>query len=198
MLQLEDILWEIGDNDDHIVPHPEGKKSELLAENDLIRRLRLEQKFAESDAGNRSTSDNVLQIQEGADLIFLNEEREKMLDNSPQNHSPSGGFSASIDVDCNGKNSCSASDGERTFDQCMKSSHMDPTGDGLCATNPILENQAASMDNNLYQYELNNATHAESDLGFFGSSIDGKESSDLLYYGWTDIENFEDVDRMFR
>ncbi|KAL2937270.1 Protein LNK1 [Bienertia sinuspersici] len=121
-----------------------------------------------------------------------------MLDKSPQSHSSGGGFSASLDGDCNGKNSCSAPGGERSFDLCLKNSNMDPTGNGLCENDPLLEDRSVSLSNNLYQYELNNATHSESDLGFFGNNLGDKESNDLLYYGWTEIENFEDVDRMFR
>lgn len=192
--ELEDIVWEFGDNDDHIVPQPGGKKSGSV-EYDSSKRPRLQPR---SIADSRSGLENVIQGKEGASFISVKEEKEKMLDKSSQARSSSGGFSASLDGDSIGKKSHSTSEEERTFDQCMTSSNMDPTGNALCADDPILEHQAVSVDNNLYQYELNNATHTESDLDFFGNNLDGKESSDLLYYGWTEIENFEDVDRMFR
>uniref|UniRef100_A0A803LGL6 Uncharacterized protein n=2 Tax=Chenopodium quinoa TaxID=63459 RepID=A0A803LGL6_CHEQI len=196
--ELEDIVWELGDNDDHIVPQPGGKRSGFSLESDSSKSQRLQLRCAVNNADNRSASDNVIHRKEGTHFCSVNEDKEKMMDNSPRTHSSSGGFSASLDGERNGKFSCSPSDEERTFKHCMTSSNMDPTGDGICAGDPVLEERPTSMDNNLYQYELNNATHAESGLDFFGNNLDGKESNDLLYYQWSEIENFEDVDRMFR
>lgn len=195
--ELEDIVWEFGENDDHIVPHPECKKSGFSVESSSSKRPRLELRCSESNIDNRIVSDNVLQRKEGPRCVGVKEEQEKMLSKSTWTHSSSGGFCASLDGN-NRKNSCSTFDEERTFDHCMRSSDMDPSGDGLCADDSILDNRTASMDNNLFQYQLNNATQTESDLGFFGNDLDDKESTDLLFYGWSEIENFEDVDRMFR
>ncbi|XP_021753164.1 protein LNK1-like isoform X2 [Chenopodium quinoa] len=196
--ELEDIVWELGDNDDHIVPQPGGKRSGFSLESDSSKSQRLQLRCAVNNADNRSASGNVIHRKEGTHFCSVKEEKEKMMDNSPRTHSSSGGLSASLDGECNGKIKRSPSDEERTFEHCMTSSNMDPTGDGICVGDPVLEERAASMDNNLYQYELNNATHAESGLDFFGNNLDDKESNDLLYYQWSEIENFEDVDRMFR
>ncbi|XP_021860089.1 protein LNK1 isoform X2 [Spinacia oleracea] len=196
--ELEDIVWELGDNDDHIVPQPGGKKSGFSVECDSSKRPQLQLRCAESNVDNKSASYNFIQRKEGTSCRSVKEEKEKMLDNSPRNHSSSGGLSASLDGDSTGNYLCSPSDEERTFNHCMTSSNMDPTGNEICADDPTLEEKAASMDNNFYQFELNNTTHTEGDLDFFGKNMDEKESNDLLYYGWSEIENFEDVDRMFR
>lgn len=187
--ELEDIVWEFCDNDDHIVPHTRSKKSGISVGSDCNKRPQLEQKSAEGYADNRSASDNILRGQEGTIFNIVKEEKNKMLEKS-------GGFSDSLDGDLNEKNSCSASEEDRTFEHCMRNSNIDPISDSLCADDPMLDRVAS--EDNLYQYQLNNATPTESDLAIYCNNLDDKESNDLLYYGWNDIENFEDVDRMFR
>lgn len=120
-----------------------------------------------------------------------------MLEKGPRSHS-SRGTSASQDGDSNMRTSCSTCDEGKTSNLSMKNNNMDSFGGELCAADPVLDDQAAAMDNNLFRYQLNNASNNENDLGFFSNNLQDKESSDLLYYGWPEIENFEDVDRMFR
>ncbi|XP_077249929.1 protein LNK1-like isoform X2 [Tasmannia lanceolata] len=62
------------------------------------------------------------------------------------------------------------SEDSKISDNCFKSSNVDTVANDFCTD----------------------------DLEFFGNEHESKKSSDLLDYGWPDIGNFEDVDRMFR
>ncbi|KAK8558778.1 hypothetical protein V6N13_098416 [Hibiscus sabdariffa] len=89
-------------------------------------------------------------------------------------------------------------------DDPMMSSHGLKTGDidsvssDFCADDPVLVDNCATESNNIYRFPLNHTSEANDDLRFFNNNHGDKENSDLLCYGWGDIGNFEDVDRMFR
>ncbi|KAI3789022.1 hypothetical protein L2E82_01806 [Cichorium intybus] len=69
-------------------------------------------------------------------------------------------------------------DGETVKDKCFKTSYA----------------TSAAGDDNSYSYPL---THISQQDDLY--NCEGKESGDLLYYGWPDdIGNFEDVDKMLR
>ncbi|KAG9148754.1 hypothetical protein Leryth_013435 [Lithospermum erythrorhizon] len=51
---------------------------------------------------------------------------------------------------------------------------------------------------NSFDYQMDCISEADNDLSFLGNNQDGKLSNDLLHYSWSDIGNFDDVDRMFR
>ncbi|KAK2982343.1 hypothetical protein RJ640_009040 [Escallonia rubra] len=61
-----------------------------------------------------------------------------------------------------------------------------------------LGDKCPAIGDNSYNYSLSQISQTDEDLSFFDNDCEGKESGDLLYYGWPDIGNFEDVDRMFR
>ncbi|KAF5760214.1 putative LNK family protein [Helianthus annuus] len=92
-------------------------------------------------------------------------------------HAPPGVFNASCDGDIVKDMPNLASDDTRMPNNCFKSSYA----------------TSASADNNSYSYTLTQA----GDLCFVDSNCE-KESGDLLYYGWPDIGNFDDVDKMLR
>lgn len=190
MYELEDIAWEeFGDNDDLI-------KDEYGVGSDCSKRPRYELSYGESNGGRKSGSNNIVQ-KDDTGSSAVKEEKEIMLEKGPQSHSSSG-TSASLDGDSNIRTSCSTSDEGKTSNPYMKNSNMDSFGGELCAADPVLDDQAAAVDNNLFRYQQNNASNNENDLGLFSNNLRDQESSDLLYYGWPEIENFEDVDRMFR
>ncbi|MFS7995998.1 putative LNK family protein [Helianthus anomalus] len=92
-------------------------------------------------------------------------------------HAPPGVFNASCDGDIVKDMPNLASDDTRMPNNCFESSYA----------------TSASADNNSYSYTLTQA----GDLCFVDSNCE-KESGDLLYYGWPDIGNFDDVDKMLR
>jgi hypothetical protein len=73
---------------------------------------------------------------------------------------------------------------------CFKSG----TNSEPCARDSIMGDPTMSVDDNLYDYHLSQISQSETSLNFFDNG--DNESSDL-YYGWPDIGNFEDVDKMF-
>lgn len=196
MYELEDIVWEeFGDNDDHIVPHTGGKNNGYGVESDSSKRPRYELTSTKDNVGSKSASNVALQRKEETRLCSVKKEKEIMLEKSPWPQSSVGAVSASIGGDPNGK--AATSDEGLTSNQCMKSTNMDSTVSELHGDDPIPGDRTGSVDN-LYRYQLNNAGHTEIELGLFGDNLQDKESSDLLYYMWPELENFEDVDKMFR
>lgn len=192
MYELEDIVWEeFGDNDDHIVPHTGGQKNGYGIESDSSKRPRCELTSTENNADSKSASNNVIQRKEESRFCAVKEEKEIMLEKSPRPHSSGAAVSASLG-DSNRKTSNSTSD-EAMTTECMARTNIDSTASELYGDDPIRGDQTVSVDNNLHRYQPNNASHTENDLGFFD-----QESSDLLFCGWPEIENFEDVDKMFR
>ncbi|GAB2267961.1 hypothetical protein Dimus_002938 [Dionaea muscipula] len=195
MLQLQDIVWdELGQNDDHAVPHP-GKEhgDECLAETRSRKRKHTEISGAASNA-YPITPNNISQREEDKSLITLKEE-EMLLQKDLWSHSYDG---TSCDDDSNNVTFSSGSLEVIDLRHCLKVSHMETVGVELYKDDPILGGQGAAMGDNFYRYSLTQPASTENHLNFFNSSNRDKEHSDLLYYGWSDIENFEDVDRMFR
>ncbi|XP_024959457.1 protein LNK1-like isoform X3 [Cynara cardunculus var. scolymus] len=77
---------------------------------------------------------------------------------------------------------------------CFKSSNITSDSE-LCTDDGIPKDASAAVDSNSYNYPPSHI-HQSADLNLFSNDCDDKQSSDLLYYGWPDIGNFEDVDRM--
>lgn len=173
------------------------RMNEYAAGSDSSKRPRYELSCVETNASRNSASNNVIQSKEETGSSAVKEVKEIMLEKGPWSH-PSSGTSAPQDEDSNRRTSCSTSDDNRSSNQCIRSRNMDSFSNELCAADPIMGDQAAVVDNNLFRYQLNNASNNDNNIGLFSNNLQGKESSDLLYYGWPEIETFEDVDRMFR
>lgn len=76
---------------------------------------------------------------------------------------------------------------------------------GICKEDPILENgdsiigdRADGLVNNFCHFSLSDICPPEGDLEFFGNEHEDEESCTLRDYGWENIGNFEDVDRLLR
>lgn len=94
-------------------------------------------------------------------------EESNMMEQDSWSHIPDGVFTASGDADS------------------AKVVPTLPSGSELCTDEGIVKDTSGAVDSNSYN-----------DLNLFSNDGNDKESSDLLYYGWPDIGNFEDVDRM--
>ncbi|GMH16387.1 hypothetical protein Nepgr_018228 [Nepenthes gracilis] len=189
MYELEDIVWdEFDESDDHIVPHPaEEHNDECVVESYIHKRTRHEVTGVASNADTIAHK-KICQKEEETSLLSLKGKKEIMLEK--------GSWSHLCDGDLNKRASSSASDDNSNLSQCLKSSHMEPIGTELCEDDCVLGDQGAAMDNGFYS--LGNVNPTEDDLNFYNIDQQDKVNNDLLYYGWPDIENFEDVDRMFR
>ncbi|KAL1059844.1 hypothetical protein V6Z11_1Z002100 [Gossypium hirsutum] len=164
MLQLEDNIWdEFGASatDDHIVP--------------LIGVAR--------NADNTAKYGILSEKRKGIHTLTKN----KMLEKCPWSHSSDGIFPTSGDNDSLKEVTGMVSDDPMVSSQGLKIGDIDSVSSDFCAEDPVLVDNWAIEDNNIYRFPLNHM-----------SDTNDKENCDLLCYAWGDIGNFEDVDRMFR
>ncbi|KZV22759.1 hypothetical protein F511_05391 [Dorcoceras hygrometricum] len=77
----------------------------------------------------------------------------------------------------------------------FKNNNADSNGSELCENNTALSDKIAAVDNS-FSYPLDDITQTNKDIVFF-ERTEEKDPSDFLYYGWPEIGNFEDVDRIF-
>lgn len=188
--ELQDNVWdEFGESDDHIVPHAADEgKSQCLVQSDSRKKLRLQVTGVTSNADSRTNSVFLGRKETNPETLT---KKEKMLEKDAWSHTPDGMFPASCDNLSSKEVRNVASDDSRMSAHCFKSS----TDGVFCADDPVIDERCAAVDNNMYSYSLNHISPTESNLNFFNH--EDKESNDL-YYGWPDIGNFEDVDKMFR
>ncbi|RWR78480.1 protein LNK1 [Cinnamomum micranthum f. kanehirae] len=196
MYELEDILWdEFGGNDDHIVPHPGGTAvSDFVCVGDWHKRPWSEVINANGTItdGKTSVTKYILQGKEKSTFhSTLGDDRKApMLEKGSWSHVHDNAFPASCDS--------YTSKETKTSNNCFKSGNVDSVGDDFSSDDPILGNGDMVVDNSLCHFQLDDISTAASDLEFFKNGHDRKESNDLLDYGWPDIGNFDDVDKMFR
>lgn len=136
---------------------------------------------------------------EGTERQFssLSKRKNKMLESDSTSHAPGGVFSSSSDGDSMKGASSLASEKTTSSSHVFTNSNTDSHGDELCVNDPIIGDKSTGFNNSSSTDPLGDITHAESNLNFF-ENTEVKDSSDFLYYSWPEIENFEDVDRMFR
>ncbi|KAK6790853.1 hypothetical protein RDI58_009934 [Solanum bulbocastanum] len=91
-----------------------------------------------------------------------------------------------------------SSENTRTSNDCSRSNNVDSISSEVYPNDPILDDKNAAVRENLHSYPLGPVSQADDDLGFFDSNHEDKNTTELLYYNWPEMENFEDVDRMFR
>ncbi|KAL8128480.1 hypothetical protein V2J09_017635 [Rumex salicifolius] len=122
--------------------------------------------------------------------------RGTMLEDGSRPYSPDGALHASRDSVPNKKASGTASEPGVTTNGSLRTNTICSVGEELCVGDSIFRNQVL---NNTFPNQLNQVTEpAVRDLSFFDSAQQDKGNGDLLYYGWPEIETFEDVDKMFR
>lgn len=196
--ELEDIIWdEFDQTDDHIVPHPSDQHiSEHSFQADNCKKPRREVTGVLSNAGNLYTANIVGREKEKRDFTTYNTKR-NMMEKDPWSHTPDAVFSASCDGSAVKDMTSLASDDTRMSSSCFKSGNIASIGNEFCANEPNLNDRSTAVNRSSYDYSLGHISQTD-DLNFFDNDCEDKESSDLLYYNWPDIGNFEDVDRMFR
>ncbi|XP_059653325.1 protein LNK1-like [Cornus florida] len=193
MYELEDIGWqEFGQEDDHIVPHPDDKHESEISHT----KSQYEVIGVSSSDGYQCAANYVTQVKEEGDFSTCKNRRNKMLEKDSWAHTPEGVSPASCDGESI-KEESSLSDNSRMPSHCFKSSNVGSVCSEFCADDPINGDRSAAVDNNSYCYPLDHDSQTDKDLSFLVNDCEDKESSDLFYYEWPDIENFEDVDRMF-
>ncbi|XP_021899877.1 protein LNK1 isoform X3 [Carica papaya] len=195
MYELEDNVWdEFGESDDHIVPHPTDEyRHQYAVQPDSRKKRRHDMIDITSNADN---SKYIIQGKEEKRFPSTIKE-DTMLEKESWAHTPDSMFPVPCDGDSVKDMKSISSEDSRMSNNGFKSGNMDSIGTEFCTDNPILGGGSTATGSDLFPYPLNHISQTESDLSFFDNGREDKESSDL-FYGWPDIENFEDVDRMFR
>ncbi|XWS68307.1 hypothetical protein CRYUN_Cryun04dG0079300 [Craigia yunnanensis] len=188
MYELEDNVWdEFGASDDHIVPCTVDEYgAQFKVQGDGQKKPR--------HAMIEVTSNILGEKEKGLHTLTKN----RMLEKGLWSHSPDSMFPTSGDNDSLKKVTSMASDDPRMSSHGLKTGNIDSVGSEFCADDPVLVDKCGTEDNNVYHFPLNHVSEADDDLSFFNNNHEDKENNDLLYYGWGDIGNFDDVDRMFR
>ena len=195
-LQLEDNVWdEFGASDDHIVPHTVDEYGAQFKVQGDGRKKPLHEVIGVTSNADNTTKYGILAAKEkGLHTLTKN----RMLEKGQWSHSPDGMFPSSGDNESLREVTSMASDDPRMSSHGLKTGNIDSVGGESCTDDPVLVDKCATEDNNVYCFPLNQISQTDDDLSFFNNNHEDKENSDLLYYGWGDIGNFEDVDRMFR
>ncbi|KAJ0525212.1 putative LNK family protein [Helianthus annuus] len=182
--ELEDIIWDDFERgDDRITPHPtEDHGSEDKCEGDSCKKPRLEVTPLQSNEGSHNASSSVCNQDKKSKT--LNKEPDTMEKDS-WSHIPDRVFTASGDAD-SAKDALSvvqSGDTTKVSNYSFKGSNTG-SGSELCTDEGMLRDTSGAVDRNSYN-----------DLNLFSNDGGDKGSNDLLYFGWPDIGNLEDVDR---
>ncbi|KAG8368683.1 hypothetical protein BUALT_Bualt15G0071200 [Buddleja alternifolia] len=195
---FEDSVWdEFCQSDDHIVPNPGAKRANnnpVL--DDSHKKHRREVTSIFSNSGDRSAAGRVDQQREPKGFPSLSK-RNTSLEKGSWSQVPSGMFTSASGTDSMKEATNLASDNAMPSSHGFKSNDTHSSGSENCANDTIVGCKITAIDNNSFSYPLADITQTNNNLDFFENTKD-KESSELLYYGWPEIGNFEDVDRMFR
>ncbi|CAN4110581.1 unnamed protein product [Withania somnifera] len=193
-IYLDDISWdEVCPNDDHIVPRPSsGRINEPLSQNDSRKKARHE--GLTGNVGDQSTGKYANQQKEQV----LTNRSPQMLEKDSWAGAPDGAVSSPREKAIVEEVSSLPSESTRTSNRCIKTNEIDSIENEACPNGHTLDDKNAAVGENSYSYPLGPISQAGDDLSFLDNSCEEKDSNDLLYYSWPEIENFEDVDRMFR
>ncbi|XP_052192062.1 protein LNK1-like [Diospyros lotus] len=198
IFELGDIVWdEFGQTDDHIVPQPGNKHGiDPVFQSGSCKKPRHEVIGGSSNSSECYTANYVSHGREGG-LKALKNTRDTMMEKDPWSYTPEGVVNASHDGHTNKETTSLSSDNTRTPSHYLKSSDIDAINTDLGAEDPV-EGRCADIDNDSYCYPLGEISQSGNELSFLHNDYEDKEPNDLLYYEWPDIENFEDVDKIFR
>ncbi|XVE93118.1 hypothetical protein REPUB_Repub01dG0162600 [Reevesia pubescens] len=196
MYELEDNVWdEFGASDDHIVPRTVDEYgAQFKIQGDGRKKPRHEVIGVISNPENTTKYGILGEKEKGLHTLI----KKRMLEKGPWSDSSYGMFPPSDDNDSLKDVTSMASDDPRMSNHGHKTGNIDSVGSEFCANDPVLVDKCATEDNNVYCFPINQISEADDDLRFFNNNNEDEENTDLLYYGWGDIGNFEDVDRMFR
>lgn len=195
LYELEDNVWdEFGESDDHIVPHPGNKHADQsLTEGDIHKKPQSEVIAVTSNA---DTSTKYIRGK-GKRSVPTVTNSNTMLEKGSWSDTRDGVF-PSCDTDSTKEVTSLASDCTRISNHSFKSGNVESGGSEFRVDDSIMVDGCTAVDNSLYRYPLSRMPQTGNELSYFDNDREDRENVDLLYYGWPDIGNFEDVDRMFR
>ncbi|CAA0822021.1 dentin sialophosphoprotein-related [Striga hermonthica] len=199
LYELEDLVWDdFCQSDDHIVPYPgSGRTADHSILSDSHNKPCSEVTSSSNSTRDESSIRNVnMGIDQGG-FPSLNKRTYTMLENDSWCNTTSGVSPSSPESNSIREASSVASENTTSSRHASKSNKTDWNNNEICTNDTILSKKSTAVDNSSFGEALGDITHTGSNLDFF-ENTENKDSSELLYYGWPEIGNFEDVDRMFR
>ncbi|XP_022976096.1 protein LNK1-like isoform X1 [Cucurbita maxima] len=191
MYKLKDNIWkDFTGNDDYIVPHLGDELWDLFDErSDSLENSN--PKISFTDDSYNTTKFSFL----GKEKVITQTSimKNTVLEKDSWPHTPDGVPTSNSDsfkdvkMEPNGlsmPNRCFKTDVGTDFD--------------YCTDDHIVTDNSAADENDMYQYSVSHMSQTGNDISFLDDDCENKENNDLLFYGWQDMESFEDVDRMFR
>ncbi|OVA14188.1 hypothetical protein BVC80_9029g13 [Macleaya cordata] len=196
--QLDDIVWdEFKESDDHIVPHPGGEHVDAgAAQGDCDKKLLHEVvNSVRNSPDSKSVAKDFIPEREEISFPTLNDGRGPMLEKGSWSRTPGVGNPDPCHADSTKKMTRLGSGDAKVSGNCFE---MESLHNEFGEHDNTLGSNAASINGSMCQFSLDDISPTDSDLELFSNEHEDKESNFLSYYGWPDIGNFEDVDRMFR
>ncbi|KAJ4965314.1 hypothetical protein NE237_017163 [Protea cynaroides] len=197
--ELEGNVWdEFSENDDHLVPHPGGGGVlDSAGPVDCHKKPRYEEARAfTSNTNGQHAAKHTLHRKDDTSFVNVKDQKAPMIRMGSWSYRPDRVFPASSDTDSIKGLSSLTADATKPPGNNFNGSHIDSSNE-FYADDP-LGNRSAVIGSSLRHFLLGDISSTGSDLEFFANEHEDKENSDLLYYSWPDIGNFEDVDKMFR
>ncbi|KAK1302621.1 hypothetical protein QJS10_CPB12g01199 [Acorus calamus] len=201
MYEIEDISWdELDKNGDHIVPlRGSHQAPETIRQCDFHKTLRhdfVNDAARETDSKG-TVSRDVFRKGKTAFHSSLDDGLSSVLEGSScasENIIP-----ASVDSVCvnDVKILASKSQDTRASDYCFKGPNTGTPSNDVFSNGPIPGHGDTATSGSLCHFSLDDFSHEEHDLNFLENKREDEEN-DLLEYGWPDIGNFDDIDRLFR
>ncbi|KAG6421994.1 hypothetical protein SASPL_118555 [Salvia splendens] len=186
---FEDIGWDdLCQSDDHIVPRPLEDHSLLC---DSSKKPHFEETNIAYNTEGRQSAGHVDQRREQGKSSLLSKRKYRIPERDSTPGAPSVVFFSSTDAESTKEASGLASEITTSSTPVHESSNTDTHGNQFCVTGTTGFKTNSSTD------PLGDITHAGNNLNFFEND-EVKDSSDFFNFGWPEIENFEDVDRIFR
>ncbi|XP_041991728.1 protein LNK1-like isoform X2 [Salvia splendens] len=132
---------------------------------------------------------------EKSEISSLSNTKVNMLEKN--SWSRSGPFISGLDNELNKEASSLACDSTMPLPHGLKSNNSDLNRSELLKHDAIVNSNTSLVDDSPFSFLIGDANHTGNDNSFF-EHAQNKDSSDLLYGGWSEIENFDDIDRIFR
>lgn len=195
VLQLGDIVWDdFAQTEDHIVPYS-NSGNEHTSQIDNHKKSGFDVVGVSSNSADKYAVNCVTQEKGERDSLAVDIGNNTMLEDSLSHKSDNMIFGSKSD---NVKAVTSfSSDSAGASSHCLRSNNIDSLGES-CPDYPSLSDSCTAVDSNS-DFPSTHISETEKDLLHFIDTVhEDKDSSNLLYYNWPQIENFEDVDRMFR
>ncbi|KAK1258264.1 hypothetical protein QJS04_geneDACA022503 [Acorus gramineus] len=201
MYEIEDISWDdLDKNGDHIVPlRGSHQAPEIIRQCDFHKTLRhdLVNDAARETDSKGTVFRDVFRKGKTAFHSSLDDGLSSVLEGSScasENIIP-----ASVDSVCvnDVKILALKSQDTQASDYCFKGPNTDTPSNGVWSNGPIPGHGDTATSGSLCHFSLDDFSHEENDLNFLENKREDEEN-DLLEYGWPDIGNFDDIDRLFR